>query len=138
MVVLLSSTRELQEWICAPHRLLLGVDPPGHLDPPSRPAAGLAVELADAAGFLERQPVGSFDGLTLSNILDGPDRAYRRRLAVAVRHAALPGAPVVLRTFRDARDQGEARCALRDRALLWGAIIVAAAEDLPYRIDWKG
>jgi hypothetical protein len=43
----------------------------------------------------------------------------------------------VLRTFRDARNQDEARCALRDRALLWGGVIVAAAEDLPARIDWK-
>jgi Protein of unknown function (DUF3419) len=69
--------------------------------------------------------------------VDGPDRAYRRQLAAAVRHAGRPGAPVVLRTFRDARNQDEARCALRDRALLWGGVIVAAAEDLPARIDWK-
>lgn len=118
-------------------RLLLGVDGPGHRDPPSCPASGLVVELADAAPFLLRQPTGSFDGFTLSNILDGPDRAYRRQLAAAVRHAGRPGAPVVLRTFRDARNQDEARCALRDRALLWGGVIVAAAEDLPARIDWK-
>jgi hypothetical protein len=118
-------------------RLLLGVDPPGYQDSPSGPAHGLAVELAEAAAFLERQPAGSLDGFTLSNILDGPDRRYRCRLAAAVRHAGRPGAPVVLRTLREAHDQDEASCALRDRALLWGAIIVTAAEDLPHRIDWK-
>jgi hypothetical protein len=118
-------------------RLLLGADPPEHPDPPSHPAPGLVVELADAAAFLERQPAGSFDGFTLSNILDGPNRAYRDRLAAAVRRSARSGAPVVLRTLRDARDQNEARWALRDRALFWGAVIVAAAEDFPHRIDWE-
>jgi S-adenosylmethionine:diacylglycerol 3-amino-3-carboxypropyl transferase len=118
-------------------RLLLGVDPPGHQDPPSRPAPGLVVELGEAAGFLERQPAGSSDGFTLSNILDGPDRQYRRRLAAAAQHAGRAGAPVVLRTLRDARNQDEASRALRDRALLWGAIIVAAAEDLIDHVDWS-
>jgi hypothetical protein len=118
-------------------RLLLGVDPPGHQDPPSRPAHGLVVERGEAAAFLERQPAGAFDGFTLSHILDGPDREYRRRLAAAVRHAGRPGAPVVLRTLRDPRNQDEAGCALRDRALLWGAIIVAAAEDLIDHVDWS-
>lgn len=124
---------------CNPYawRLLLGADPSEHPDPPSHPAPGLVVGLAEAAAFLERQPPGSFDGFTLSNILDGPDRAYRGRLAAAVRGSARPGAPVVLRTLRDPRDGNEARCALRDRALLWGAIVVTAAEDFPHRIDWE-
>jgi S-adenosylmethionine:diacylglycerol 3-amino-3-carboxypropyl transferase len=118
-------------------RLLLGVDPPGHEEPLGRPAQGLVVELGEAAAFLERQPAGSFDGFTLSNILDGPDRQYSCRLAAAVRHAGRPGAPVVLRTLRDARNQDEASHALQDRALLWGAIIVAAAEDLIDHVDWS-
>jgi hypothetical protein len=118
-------------------RLLLGTDPPGDGAPPSRPAQGLVVELGEAAAFLERQPAGSFDGFTLSNILDGPDCRYRTRLAVAVRHAGQPDAPVVLRTFREARNQDETQSALRDRALLWGAIVVTAAEDLIDRIDWS-
>ncbi|HZD02783.1 MAG TPA: hypothetical protein VFA46_22090 [Actinomycetes bacterium] len=74
---------------------------------------------------------------SLAVSLDGPDREYRRRLAAAAQHAGRAGAPVVLRTLRDARNQDEAGCALRDRALLWGAIIVAAAEDLIDRIDWS-
>lgn len=118
-------------------RLLLGIDPPGDEAPPSHPVQGLVVELGEAASFLERQPAGSFDGFTLSNILDGPDRRYRTRLAVAVRHAGRPTAPVVLRTLREARNQDEAQSALRDRALLWGAIVVTTAEDLIDRIDWS-
>jgi S-adenosylmethionine:diacylglycerol 3-amino-3-carboxypropyl transferase len=118
-------------------RLLLGVDPPGFEGSSSRSAQGLVVDLGEAAAFLERQPAGSFDGFTLSNILDGPDRQYRARLAAAVRHAGRPGAPVVLRTLRDARNQDEARSALQDRALLWGAIIVASAEDLIDHVDWS-
>ena len=118
-------------------RLLLGIDPPEDEAPPSRPVQGLAVELGEAASFLERQPAGSFDGFTLSNILDGPDRRYRTRLAAAVRHAGRPTAPVVLRTLREARSQDEAQAALRDRALLWGAIVVTTAEDLIDHVDWS-
>jgi hypothetical protein len=118
-------------------RLLLGIDPPGHAAPPSRPAQRMVVVLGEAAAFLERRPAGTFDGFTLSNILDGPDLRYRTRLAVAVRHAGRPDAPVVLRTLREARNQEEAQCALRDRALLWGAIVVTTAEHLIDRIDWS-
>jgi hypothetical protein len=119
-------------------RLLLGEDPPGHGEP-LRPMAGaVTVELAEAAAFLESQAPGSFDGFTLSNILDGPDGAYARRLAIAVRHAGCPAAPVVLRTFRDPHDDDEARWARRDRSLIWGAMVVTSAQDLPDRVGRSG
>ena len=118
-------------------QLLIGEDPPGHSEP-RRPAAGtLTVERAEAAAFLEAQPAGSFDGFTLSNILDGPDQAYARRLAGAVRHAGRPSAPVVLRTLRSPRDGDEARWARRDRSLIWGAVVVTSAQDLPARVEWS-
>jgi S-adenosylmethionine:diacylglycerol 3-amino-3-carboxypropyl transferase len=84
--------------------------------------APLAVETADAIEFLEACAPGSFDGITLSNILDGADSEYGARLFDAVRRAATPGAVVILRTFREPSDDEEARCAARDRGLIWGGI----------------
>lgn len=118
-------------------RLLLGEDPPGGGEPRRAVAGRLVVERADAVAFLEAQAPGSLDGFTLSNILDGPDEAYGRRLARAVRRAGRPDAPVVVRTFRDPRDDDEARWARRDRGLIWGAIVVTTARDLPGRVGWS-
>jgi S-adenosylmethionine:diacylglycerol 3-amino-3-carboxypropyl transferase len=86
--------------------------------------APLAVETADAIDFLEACAPGSFDGITLSNILDGADRKYSARLFDAVRRAAAPGAVMILRSFREPTDDEEARWAARDRALFWGSIRV--------------
>jgi S-adenosylmethionine:diacylglycerol 3-amino-3-carboxypropyl transferase len=79
---------------------------------------------ADAAEFLERCPPRSFDGLTLSNILDGADDGYRLRLHAAVRRAAAPGAVVILRSFGEPGDDDEAARAAEDRSLIWGSIRV--------------
>ena len=80
---------------------------------------------ADAAAFLEGEPPGSFDGFTLSNILDGASPEYERRLLAAVEHAAVPGATVVLRSIREAHSDSHAENrAAEDRAMLWGLVEV--------------
>jgi S-adenosylmethionine:diacylglycerol 3-amino-3-carboxypropyl transferase len=86
--------------------------------------APIRLETADAAEFLERCPPRSFDGLTLSNILDGADQAYGARLLAAVRRAAAPGAVAILRSFGEPADDAEAARAVHDRSLIWGGIRV--------------
>ncbi|HEX2293062.1 MAG TPA: DUF3419 family protein [Gaiellaceae bacterium] len=86
--------------------------------------APLVLETADATEFLESCAPRSFDGITLSNILDGADEEYGARLFDAVRRAAARGAVVILRSMREPTDDEEARRAATDRALIWGSIRV--------------
>lgn len=97
--------------------------------PSSRP---VRVEFAcdDAAEFLRRAPPQSFDGFTLSNILDGADEGYRARLFAAVLHAARPGAPVVLRSFAEPSTISPSNRAAQDRSMLWGIVLVTPAAEL--------
>ena len=90
----------------------------------------IEVHCADAADFLERQPTAGFTGFSLSNILDGTNTAYTRRLFAAVRHAAAPEAKVVLRSFREPGCATETNHAVEDRAMLWGIVDVRAASAL--------
>jgi S-adenosylmethionine:diacylglycerol 3-amino-3-carboxypropyl transferase len=86
--------------------------------------APLTLVTADAAEFLEGCPPRSFDGFSLSNILDGADEAYGARLFAAVRRAADPGAVAILRSFGEPADEDDDRRAAEDRALIWGSIRV--------------
>jgi hypothetical protein len=79
---------------------------------------------AEAAEFLEASPRGSFDGFSLSNVLDGARAPAAPRLHAAVRHAAAPGAVVVLRSFAEPATREEDEWAARDRSLLWGSLRV--------------
>jgi S-adenosylmethionine:diacylglycerol 3-amino-3-carboxypropyl transferase len=94
------------------------------------PGRWIEVRCADAADFLERQPAGSFTGFSLSNILDGANSAYARRLLAAVKHAAAPGAMIVLRSFREPECETRMNHAAEDRAMLWGIVDVRQASAL--------
>ena len=104
----------------------------GELSSEAPPQGARSIQLvhADAAGYLESQPEGSFDGFTLSNILDGVDDAYRERLFAAVKRAAKPGAMTVLRSFGDADADSPFNRAADDRSLLWGTVLVRPVSAL--------
>jgi hypothetical protein len=99
-------------------------------EPPPPAAGGIRLVHAEAAAYLEGVPTGSFDGFTLSNILDGVGDSYRARLFAAVKHAAAPAAVVVLRSFGEPPTGLPTNQASEDRAMLWGIVDVKRAASL--------
>jgi len=94
---------------------------------PPRPAAPVDLRTGDVADVLEHLPMGSLDGISLSNVLDGPDRSYADRLLAVAQRAGRPGAPIIVRSFLETHDIEARRLADADRSLLWGAITVHRA-----------
>jgi hypothetical protein len=92
---------------------------------PTTPAP-ISLATADAAEFLERCRRSSFDAFSLSNILDGADDRFAKRLFAAVRRSAAPGAVIVLRSLAEAHSEEEARRAADERSLIWGRVRVEA------------
>ena len=95
------------------HRLLRGTP-----IPTATPAVPIVWHVADALEFLAQAPPQSFDGFTISNILDGATETYAGQLHAAMVRAAAPGAAVVVRSFAEPSTPPAAQ----DRALLWGRI----------------
>ncbi|GAA3065200.1 BtaA family protein [Streptomyces glomeratus] len=99
-------------------RLLAGAEPPGTPEPW---APGVRLVCDDVVNALEQAPRGGYDAVTLSNVLDGPDPDFARRLRTAVRHAVRPGGVVVLRSAREPGPDGPGWAA-QDRSALWGVV----------------
>jgi len=96
---------------------------------PGGAAGRVELRAGDLAAVLEAARPGCYHGFALSNVLDGPDAAYRERLLAAVRRAAAPGAVLVLRTLARAARQDETDLARADRSLIWGGIAVLPAQE---------
>ena len=94
------------------------------------PSHAIQLARADAAEFLEHEPAATFAGFTLSNILDGANDGYRRRLFAAVKRTATPDAIVVMRSFREPAVAFAENRATADRSMIWGIVDVRPAVAL--------
>lgn len=104
-------------------RLLLGEEMPGHALPRVDPSSVRWVD-EPLLDHLERAEPGSYDAVSLSNVSDGADERWVRDLRKAAVRAVVPGGPVIARSFATTIDDDAAKRARRDRAMLWGSIVV--------------
>ncbi|MEU2873653.1 hypothetical protein ABZ769_31380 [Streptomyces olivoreticuli] len=76
--------------------------------------------------ILEGVRRGTYDALTLSNVLDGPGPgpACRERLLGAARAALRPGGVLVLRSMRELPTTMGPHHAAEDRSMLWKSVAV--------------
>lgn len=104
-------------------RLLLGEDLPGHAVPRVDPGA---IDWVDEplVEHLERVAPGAYDAISLSNVVDGADERWVRDLRKASVRAIVAGGPIIARSFATTMDDEAAKRARRDRAMLWGSIVV--------------
>lgn len=104
----------------------------GELDskPVAESAANIRFACADAAEFLESCSPASFDGFSISNILDGAPEQYRRRLYAAVQRAAQPDSMIVRRSFGEPSGASATNLAARDCSILWGIVDVRPVRQL--------
>jgi hypothetical protein len=104
----------------------------GDLNPEQVPPEAKNIKLveSDALHYLENVPPESFNGFSLSNILDGADTVYQQKLFAAVKKAAAPGAIMVLRSFNSILLDSKQNSAGEDRSMLWGSVLVIPASDL--------
>lgn len=109
-------------------RLLLGEEMPGHRLPQVDPASVAWVD-EPLLDHLERVAPGSYDAISLSNVVDGADERWVRDLRKAAVRAVTPGGPVIARSFATTMDDEAAKRARRDRAMLWGSIVVQRAGE---------
>ena len=104
-------------------RLLLGEELPGHRLP-RVDADAIGWVDAPLLDHLERVDAGTYDAMTLSNVIDGADERWVRDLRKAAVRAVVPGGPIIARSFATTMDDDAAKRARRDRAMLWGSIVV--------------
>ncbi|MFC8448971.1 DUF3419 family protein [Kitasatospora sp. NPDC057223] len=104
-------------------RLLLGRERPGAATVLDTGGNAVRLVLGEIVEHLERSAAGSYDAVTLSNVLDGPGPSFARRLRAAVEHAVRPGGNAVLRSFREPGPAGPGQ-AVEDRSMIWGTVRV--------------
>ena len=103
-----------------------------HLPVDTAAAASIRFINAEAAEFLEGCPPDSFDGFSISNILDGATTGYRKRLFRAIARAGSEKSRVVTRSFAapGIGASSASNFASADRCPIWGTVDIHYARDL--------